>query len=127
MFPPGVLGYIKSMVAQSLTARCDIAERVVTKTGAGIPSHVWVDVASNVPCRIIEPRTKSATESERFANQDVIEEPYRLIVAADVVLNVDARITVDGVRYYVTALDTQLTDRVYRSCSIQWKRGSDGE
>ena len=122
----GVRGYIRQMVRQYLTDACTIEQEQVTVAATGVPSVAWVVVVSNVPCRLIEPRRKSSNEAMPFAGQDSIEEPYRLIVAHDVDLDTDMRVTIDGTVFYIEALDTSLTDRAFRSASITRKRGADG-
>lgn len=119
-------GYIRGQVNQYLTDLCTIENETVVKAVGEPAVRQWVTVGTDVPCRMIRAGQQTTDESQSLAEQDAIEESYRLILRYDASIEPGYRVTVGGEVYYVASLDRHLSDRVFRSAVITKREGADG-
>ncbi|MBK9751814.1 MAG: head-tail adaptor protein [Chloroflexi bacterium] len=114
-----VVAMMQRVAAGFFTDTC-LLEREVSTTGEyGEPVHAWEVTASDVPCRIIMVGQRYGGGVAEAGAAETMKREYRLVVAATVSLAVDMRVTVGGVTYDITRIETQLTDEVFQQCVIQ--------
>lgn len=101
-----------------LTQRCKIEAETETRGDMGEPLHVWAMVADDVPCRVIQAGQFNAAAVQVVGSQETLPEMYRLALPPETPLDVDQRVTVDGVTYNVVRMETALTDEVFRHALI---------
>lgn len=109
---------IKGMTDAQLTDTCVIEQETETRGSMGEPIIVWELVAANVPCRVIKPGQANTNAGDIVANQETLQDLYRLIVPNTVALGVDQRVTTDGFVYNIVRIETALTDDVFHMALI---------
>lgn len=112
MLTPGMRGIIQRTAEAFMTQRCTIEQEREARGTFGEPVRVWDVVAVDVPCRLI-----TATDTRRgmtsvIADQEVMEDSYRLIVPYRTPLAVDQRVMVAGATYEVSGILDGRTDAV---------------
>lgn len=113
---PQLQSYLQNSVARFLTQTCQIEAETGAQDQYGSPTHAEAALTTT-PCRLIAAgRWGDATMTD--ASKDSMRSEYRLIVGADVALSVDQRVTVDGLLYDVVKIETQLSDRAFRSAVV---------
>lgn len=105
-----------------LTQRCKIEAETETRGDMGEPVIAWAMVADDVPCRVIKAGQFSTDAVQLVGQRETLPEMYRIALPPDTELDVDQRITVDGVTYNVVRLETALTDAVFRHALITLRR-----
>ena len=110
MIDARVLQMIRADVARTLDRRCTIYREAAGVDGFGYPAHDLVEVAVDVPCRLIRAGVLQREAGDVVGDQEVMVERYRLICPHDTSLGVDMVVDIDGTRFDVTAIWTRQTD-----------------
>lgn len=114
-----VVAMMQRVAGTFFTDTC-LLERETSTTGEyGEPIHAWEVTASDVPCRIILVGQRYGGGVVEAGAAETMKREYRLEVASTVSLAVDMRVTIDGVTYDITRIETQLTDEVFQQCVMQ--------
>ena len=122
MLSSQVLAMIRNTTALFLSESCTI-EREGDAIGVyGDRSSAWVVTASDVDCRLIQIGQRTGSAVSEAAAAETMQDEYQLIVARSVSLDVDYRVTVGGVVYYVVRLEDSLTDEAFHSAIVQRRR-----
>jgi hypothetical protein len=116
---------IQRAVERSLTDTCKIEVMVKGRGVYGEPlADSWELVAENVKCRVIRSGSRSSSASEQVGNQETIREMYRLIVPRGTALDIDQRVTVNGLVYQIVDVVTAWTDAVDAQAIMVRARGA---
>jgi head-tail adaptor len=105
---------IAAMAAQWLRQRCTIEQERLAVDEYGAPTHEWVVLHRNVPCRVITSGEQTATAVQEQGGQESIEQRYKISVPITINLEADMRVTCNGVTYYVVRIVQGLTNEVFR-------------
>ena len=105
MIPSAAIAQIRRLKRRTLIERCDIQRETDVETALG-HERQWVDVAADIPCRLIR---ASRGMTGLVEGQEIQTEQYRLILPYDTVLTVNNRVIVDGVSYDVQDVRDNLT------------------
>lgn len=114
-----VINILKVATARFLTETCDIEKlaNARDKYGNKVPNQ-WETVSSDVACRIITAGTRNQSSSMDVGSQEALVETYRLIVPAGTALDVDYRVTCNGIVYQVVNVLTSRTDETDRQAIL---------
>lgn len=119
----GTLAYIQRTAATFYKDTCLIEKDVETTDNQfGSKTHSWVTVAADVPCRVINLNRSNRSLVEQLASQEVMLDSYQLEVAYNVEIERDYRVTVNSEVYFVTRIESELTDTVFKQVLITRKR-----
>lgn len=104
--PASTLAYMRNAAAGLFEDTCTIKARSNTKTASYIPQDDFVDVATNVPCRVM-PSSNSArrNDAQQVANRQVVPHMYQISVAYDKVIEAGYQIVTGGNTYNVVSID----------------------
>lgn len=114
-----VVAMMQRVAGTFLTHTCLLEREVSTRGEFGEPIHAWEVTASDVPCRLIMLGQRYGGGVAEAGAAETMKREYRLVVGATVELAVDMRVTVGGVVYDITRIETQLTDEVFQQCVMQ--------
>jgi len=118
-----LMAHIRSQVSQLLTDTCTIERNEeVTDNRYGSKKPGWVVVASSVACRINLLNRSNQSLVEVMGGQEAMLDSYQLVLAYDVTIDRDYRITVNGVTYFVTRIESQLTNSAFKQVLLTRKR-----
>jgi hypothetical protein len=110
---------MRRTVKQYLTDVCTIEQEVQTVDRFNAPIHEWELVAENEPCRVISLGQRYGSGVAEVAAAETMKREYRLIIGRELALGTDMRVTVDGVQYGITRIETQLTDGAFQGVIMQ--------
>lgn len=114
-----LLGMIRATAERFLTQRCTIDRETSAKSAYGGPTHAREVVYSNEPCRLILPGQRTQGAVDVVGAAEVMRDEYRLIVRRSVALTTDMRVTVDGVEFSITRIETSLTDEAFHAAIVE--------
>jgi len=114
-----VLAMIRRVTETSFSDTC-LIERESNAVGTyGEPTHQWEVTAADKPCRLISVGARRGSGIAEAGAAESLEYEYRLIVAQDVTLAVDMRVTIAALVYNVVRIEDALTDEAYHSAILQ--------
>lgn len=123
MYRDRVIGVLRRRMAQSLVDIATIEREAQTVSAMGAPVHTWVLVAEGVACRVIGAGREDM--AQRIAGgAEVMRDEVRIILAHDVVVDVDYRITVGGHVYDVVSIVDAMSQDVFTSVRAVRRRGA---
>lgn len=114
-----VVAMIKRVAGTFYGDTCTLEREANTTGQYGEPIHAWEVTATDVPCRVIMLGQRYGGGVAEAGSAETMKREYRLVVGATVELAVDMRVTVGGVMYHITRIETQLTDEVFQQCVMQ--------
>lgn len=109
MIPRGLIAQLRKTTRQYLTETATVERESELRGEYGERVHEWVQVASGVQCRVI---TTSRGDLQTLANQEVMIDQYKIILASGTEVGVDYRIIVGGHAYRVTSVMDDRTDEL---------------
>lgn len=118
---------IKAKLLTFLTESADIDERVPGTDAAGVPgADDWQRVASDVACRVIDPRNRMSTAWQEIGQTDAMVDMVRIVFPAGTSISQDHRVIVGGRVYHVVDVTDDRTDAVDLIVHAKRIRGNDG-
>lgn len=108
-----VMERIRSAAGAYLNSRALIEKETRAVGLMGEAVRGWVTVASNVPCRVIQASTSRNDQTSLSGAVEALPAHYRIALPAGTSIDVDHRVTVLGVTYYVVGLEPALTDAMF--------------
>lgn len=118
-----MLAYMRRVAAGFMTATCTIERVTGGLTEIGTPNTGLTVVASNVPCRVIMSGSGSnSSESGLQGMAETLTETYKIELATTQTVDIDYKITVDGITYDVIRIETALTDDVFTQVTATRRR-----
>jgi len=120
------IGLLKRHAHQYLSQRGTLEQQAATVDAYGAQSNVWQVVQADLPCRLIRIGNRTGSQVAPAGEQETLEETYRLILMPGVPLDVNQRLTVEGVVYAVIQIEGSLTDAVFASAIITRRHGHGG-
>lgn len=117
------LQYIRRTAAAFYKDTCTIERNgESTDNKYGSKRQEWIVVAADVPCRVNTLNRSNRSLAEELASQEVMLDSYQLEIAHDVEIDRDYRVTVNGETYFVTRIESQLTDTVFKQILMTRRR-----
>jgi hypothetical protein len=127
MFQNRTIALIKARAEMTLVETCKIQRETSILSPVGAPTHTWVDVVSDVACRVIEAGQNERSAMESVGNQESMVELYRLITPVETPFKVNDRVVMsDGRIFHVVQMQDGLSQEVYASAIITRQRPSSG-
>lgn len=114
MLTDGMRRQIRARARQWLHQRCRIEREQQAISEYGEPVVTWVLVADDVPCRLVQAGSRTTSQVSEVGSAEGLAQAYRLAVTADVALENDMRVVLEGQTYYVVGIEQMLTDEVFR-------------
>lgn len=116
------LAHLRGTLARFLTDTCTIERETPVTDEFGSVGRAREVTGAAVACRVIKAGSSNSGAGGMDAGAETMEDTYRLIVPYTTTLDIDYIVTVGGLLFSVVRLETDLTDKGFKSALITRRR-----